>query len=119
MLPETIIRNALINASIPAFTVIDDPNNYDEFVLIVRTSNYRETFDTNRNFVNKTYNFLLQCFSVDGLKEAAELQEKVADIIGDLYFDSNVSELIISGGTILPEMNSKFGYSVGLTISLL
>ena len=118
ILPENIIRQALADENIKAFTKIGSLKNLDKFVLIVRTSDSRSYSDINHYFENRSYNFLLQCFHKDGLAEAAALKEEVADIIDELNFDRQVQEVIFSNGGPLPNLDNFSGYSASLTITL-
>lgn len=118
MIPEVFIRETLLSENIDAFTIIDDFNKYDEFVLIVRTGSNREALDTNNVFKNKVYDFSLQCFSTS-LSGAAVLVEEVSDIFEDAFFNNDeIADINISGGSLLPEIDGKYGYTVGLNLTI-
>lgn len=118
MIPEVFIRETLLSENIDAFTIIDDFNSYDEFVLIIRTGASREALDTNNVFKHRNYDFSLQCFS-NSLSGAALLFEKVSDIFEDALFEnSEIADISISGGFLLPEIDGKYGYTIGLSLTI-
>lgn len=116
MNPETLIRSELLKSGIESYTTLGDFED-EEFVLTVRTSNDREFFDVNRSFVSKNYFLMLQCFSTGGLLAAETFSSTVANLLESLYWNNDVVDFQVVGGSQLPVMGEYSGYSLRVFIA--
>ena len=119
--PERSVIKALKDSGVSAYTELPDLSRVSaltDFALVVRTSMSRQSDDVNRSMVERSYRFLITCFSSKGLESASVLSDKVAEVIEDLYYtDDLVSDAETTSGSEIPPMGKYSCFQLGITIT--
>nr|DAT10489.1 MAG TPA: hypothetical protein [Caudoviricetes sp.] len=121
--PERSVIKALKDSGVSAYTELPDLSRTQvsaptDFALVVRTSMSRQSDDVNRNMVERSYRFLITCFSSKGLESASVLSDKVAEVIDDLYYTEDlVSDAETTSGSEIPPMGKYSCFQLGITIT--